>query len=92
MKLISKIILLMYLCVVLNGIAYAGGSISALNLTPCAADGYEQKYMQIPQLPEILSGKNALSNFAQDIPQMQGYDWSTVRQENKRLCVFLCEI
>ena len=96
MKLISKMILLMYLCAALNGIAYAGGSISAgitaLNLNSCATDVYKQKYTQMPQLSEILSIKNALTNFAQDVPQMQGYDWSKKREENKKLFVFLCEI
>jgi len=86
----------MYLCVALNGMAYAAGSISAgigaLNLNSCTAAVYEQDYAGVPQLSEILSVENGLSDFAQDIPQMQGYDWSRVRQENKKLFSFLCEI
>ncbi|MCG2712942.1 MAG: hypothetical protein L6416_11565 [Candidatus Omnitrophica bacterium] len=96
MKLISKMILLMYLCVALNGIAYAGGIIStgiaAINLNSRVTDVCEQKDTHIAQLSENLSIKNALTDFVQDIPQMQAYDWSKVRQENKKLFAFLCEI
>ena len=96
MKLISKIILMMYLCVALNGMAYAAGSISAgigvLNINSCAADFYEQKYNQIPRPDVNLYTKNALTVFVQDIPKMNGFDWSEVREENKKLSAFLYEI
>lgn len=96
MKLISKVILVMYLCVALNGMTYAGDIISAeicaLNLKLCATYVYEQNSAQISHMPEILSEKTALSDFVQDIPQMQGYDWSNVKQENKKSFAFLCEI
>ncbi len=93
MKLISKMILLMYLCTALNGMAYAGGSISAgiaaLNLNSCAIN---VKYTQIPRLSKSLSIKDDLIDFAQDIPRMRGYDWPRVRQENKKLFTLLCRI
>ncbi len=96
MRLISTIILLMYLSVAINGIAYAGvnasAGFSALNLNSTAAAVYEQDYARMSPLPKRLSAKDALSDFAQDIPQMQGYDWSRIRQENNKLFALFCEI
>ncbi|MCK4995019.1 MAG: hypothetical protein KAS13_08260 [Candidatus Omnitrophica bacterium] len=95
MKLISKLLLIMYFCFALTGITYAAGSITAgifvLSLNPALIDLGEQGYSQM-QTDAKIPIKIQLIDFAQDIPQMQCYDWSNVRQENEKLFAFLCEI
>ena len=92
MKIISKTILAMYLCVAINGMAYAAGSVStgigALNINPSAA----VLYKQIAQPAVNLSAKNALTDFVQDIPRMGCYEWFRVREENKKFLALLSKI
>lgn len=93
MRLVSKLVLIICLCSALNGMAYAGSisaGISVLSISPCAADSRNNEYA-LSNMPEK-SIKMSLVDFVQDIPQMQGYDWSNVKQENKKLLAFLREI
>ena len=96
MRLISILILIMYLSVAINGIAYAGANMSVgvgvLNLNSLAGSVCNQDCAQIAQFSNNLSIKNAFTDFTQNLPQMQGYNWMRVKQENKKLISFLAEI
>ncbi len=93
MKLISKLLLIVYLCTVLSSMAYASNSISVgLSLNPGATYLYNQKDCQLKQLSVEKSFNAALTDFVQDLPQMQDYDWNRARENNKKLFKFLSEI
>lgn len=95
MKLMSKLLLIMYLTVSLNGLAYAAGSlnggISIISLYSVAPDLNIPSDFPVKQLVEGLSVEKNLNDFLQNIPRMQGYDWSNVKQENSKLFAVLCD-